>query len=202
MSVAAPEAMGLQLFRRSWRFAGFFTSCVLVAICAWAAVAHAAEGDIVAIPALGKRVTDLTATLSSAEEARIEARLKEFEAKKGAQVVVLIVGSTQPETIFDYSVRVTDAWKLGRKDVDDGVLFVVAKNDRKLQILTGRGVQGTLTDAMSKRIIGEIVAPKFRANDFAGGIEDGVAKIIDVLQGEALPPPQKKRVCRSARREH
>ena len=164
-------------------------------MCAWAAVAHAAEGDIVAIPALSKRVTDLTATLSSAEEARIEARLKEFEAKKGAQVTVLIVGSTQPETIFDYSVRVTDAWKLGRKDVDDGVLFVVAKNDRKLQILTGRGVQGTLTDAMSKRIIGEVVAPKFRANDFAGGIEDGVAKIIDVLQGEALPPPQKKRVA-------
>ena len=164
-------------------------------MCAWAAVVHAAEGDIVAIPALSKRVTDLTATLSSAEEARIEARLKEFEAKKGAQVAVLIVGSTQPETIFDYSVRVTDAWKLGRKDVDDGVLFVVAKNDRKLQILTGRGVQGTLTDAMSKRIIGEVVAPKFRANDFAGGIEDGVAKIIAVLQGEALPPPQKKRVA-------
>ena len=164
-------------------------------MCAWAAVAHAAEGDIVAIPALSKRVTDLTATLSSAEEARIEARLKEFEAKKGAQVAVLIVGSTQPEPIFDYAVRVTDAWKLGRKDVDDGVLFVVAKNDRKLQILTGRGVQGTLTDAMSKRIIGEVVAPKFRANDFAGGIEDGVAKIIDVLQGEALPPPQKKRVA-------
>ena len=195
MSVAAPEAMGLQLFRRSGRFAGFITSCVLVAMCAWAAVAHAAEGDIVAIPALSKRVTDLTATLSSAEEALIEARLKEFEAKKGAQVAVLIVGSTQPETIFDFSVRVTDAWKLGRKDVDDGVLFVVAKNDRKLQILTGRGVQGTLTDAMSKRIIGEVVAPKFRANDFAGGIEDGVAKIIDVLQGEALPPPQKKRVA-------
>ena len=154
----------------------------------------AAEGDIVAIPKLDKRVTDLTATLSSTEEARIEARLREFEAKKGAQVAVLIVGTTTPETIFDYSVRVAEAWKLGRKDVDDGVLFVVAKNDRKLQILTGRGTQGVLTDAMSKRIISEVVAPKFRASDFAGGIEDGVAKIIDVLQGEALPPPQKKRV--------
>ena len=158
-------------------------------------VASAAEGDIVAIPKLEKRVTDLTATLSSTEEARIEARLREFEAKKGAQVAVLIVGTTTPETIFDYSVRVADAWKLGRKDVDDGVLFVVAKNDRKLQILTGRGTQGVLTDAMSKRIISEVVAPKFRASDFAGGIEDGVAKIIDVLQGEALPPPQKKRVA-------
>lgn len=162
---------------------------------AMSVVVSAAEGDFVAIPKLEKRVTDLTATLSSTEEARIEARLREFEAKKGAQVAVLIIGTTTPEPIFDYSVRVAEAWKLGRKDVDDGVLFVVAKNDRKLQILTGRGTQGVLTDAMSKRIIGEVVAPKFRAGDFAGGIEDGVAKIIDVLQGEALPPPQKKRVA-------
>ena len=165
-------------------------------MCLWAsAVATAAEGDMLAIPALVKRVHDLTATLSSDEEGRIEARLKAFEANKGAQIAVLIVGSTAPETIFDYSLRVTDAWKLGRKGVDDGVLFVIAKNDRKLQILTGRGTQGVLTDAVSKRIIGEIVAPKFRSGDFAGGIEDGVAKIIDVLQGEALPPPQKKRVA-------
>ncbi|MCY7387230.1 MAG: TPM domain-containing protein, partial [Burkholderiales bacterium] len=148
-----------------------------------------------AIPKLVKRVTDQTATLSSADEARIEGRLKEFEAKKGAQIAVLIVATTQPETIFDYSIRVAEAWKLGRKDIDDGVLFVIAKGDRKLQILTGRGPQGVLTDAMSKRIISEIVAPKFRSSDFAGGIDDGVAKIIDVLQGEALPPPaEKKRV--------
>ncbi|MEO8385739.1 MAG: TPM domain-containing protein [Betaproteobacteria bacterium] len=159
----------------------------------WANVAPAAEGDPVAVPKLSKRVTDLTATLSAADESRIEARLKDFEAKKGAQIAVLIVGTTQPETVFDYSMRVADAWKLGRKDIDDGVLFLIAKNDRKLQILTGRGTQGVLTDAMSKRIISEIVAPKFRASDFAGGIDDGVAKIIDVLQGEALPPPPEKR---------
>lgn len=174
---------------------------MLIACCLWlagvaATSARAAEGDIVAIPKLEKRVTDLTATLSSTEESRIEARLKEFEATKGAQIAVLIVGSTQPETIFDYSMRVADAWKLGRKDVDDGVLFVIAKNDRKLQILTGRGTQGVLTDAMAKRIISEVVAPKFRSSNFAGGIEDGVARIIDVLKGEALPPPpQKKRVA-------
>ena len=155
--------------------------------------AIAAEGDIVAIPKLVKRVTDLTATLSVADEARIEARLKTFEEKKGAQIAVLIVATTQPETIFDYSIRVAEAWKLGRKDIDDGVLFVVAKGDRKLQILAGRGTQGVLTDAMSKRIISEIVAPKFRSSDFAGGIDDGVAKIIDVLQGEALPPPPEKK---------
>ena len=168
---------------------------MLASICMWASApgAIAAEGDIAAIPKLVKRVTDLTATLSAADEARIEARLKTFEEKKGAQIAVLIVATTQPETIFDYSIRVAEAWKLGRKDIDDGVLFVIAKGDRKLQILTGRGTQGVLTDAMSKRIISEIVAPKFRSSDFAGGIDDGVAKIIDVLQGEALPPPPEKK---------
>lgn len=179
--------------------AQFFYRALIAFVALWVALGacttHAAEGDFIAIPKLEKRVTDLTATLSAADESRIEARLKEFEAKKGAQVAVLIVGSTQPETIFDYSLRVTDAWKLGRKGIDDGVLFVVAKTDRKLQILTGRGTQGVLTDAMAKRIIAEIVAPKFRANDFAGGIDDGVAKIIDVLQGEALPPPPQKKVA-------
>ena len=174
------------------RFFALAFASLFLCVCGVTA-ATAAEGDIVAIPKLAKRVTDQTATLSSAEEMRIEARLKEFEAKKGAQIAVLIVATTQPETIFDYSLRVADAWKLGRKDVDDGVLFVVAKNDRKLQILTGRGTQGVLTDAMSKRIISEIVAPKFRSSDFAGGIDDGVAKIIDVLQGEALPPPPEKK---------
>ena len=172
-----------------------FLALLLASIFMWALApdAIAAEGDIVAIPKLVKRVTDLTATLSVADEARIEARLKTFEEKKGAQIAVLIVATTQPETIFDYSIRVAEAWKLGRKDIDDGVLFVVAKGDRKLQILAGRGTQGVLTDAMSKRIISEIVAPKFRSSDFAGGIDDGVAKIIDVLQGEALPPPPEKK---------
>ena len=202
MNLAAPVAMGalfssqqssIVMWQRAriWRF----LALVLASIFLWgsSAGAIAAEGDIVAIPKLVKRVTDLTATLSAADEARIEARLKAFEEKKGAQIAVLIVATTQPETIFDYAIRVAEAWKLGRKDVDDGVLFVIAKGDRKLQILPGRGTQGVLTDAMSKRIISEIVAPKFRSSDFAGGIDDGVAKIIDVLQGEALPPPPEKK---------
>ncbi|MBL8522648.1 MAG: TPM domain-containing protein [Betaproteobacteria bacterium] len=169
---------------------------LFVLLAAWSVfTVHAAEGDLQPIPPLKERITDTTATLSAADEARIEAKLKQFEAQKGAQIAVLIVGTTQPEAIFDYAIRVGEAWKLGRKGVDDGVLFLIAKNDRKLQILTGPGVQGVLTDAMSKRIIAEIVAPKFRAGDFAGGIEQGVDKIIGVLQGEALPPPQKKRVA-------
>ena len=166
---------------------------------AWAAfAAPAAEGDFQPIPPLKERVTDLTGTLSAADEARLEARLREYEAQKGAQIAVLIVATTLPEPAFDYSMRVVDAWKLGRKDVDDGVLFLIAKNDRKLEIRTGRGVQGTLTDAVSKRIIAETVGPRFRAGDFAGGIEQGIEKIISVLQGEALPPPQKKRVAVSS----
>jgi len=177
---------------------------VFVLLAAWLAIGvHAAEGDPQAIPKLDKRVIDLTATLSAAEQARITARLAEFEAQKGAQIAVLLVGTTQPEAIFDYSLRVAEAWKLGRKGVDDGVLFVIAKNDRKMQILTGPGVQGSLTDAMSKRIISEIVGPKFRAGDFAGGIEQGVEKIIGVLQGEALPaPPQKRVAVESVNYEH
>lgn len=171
---------------------------VSLAMCCFAGTAlavHAADGDFQPIPKLEKRVTDLTATLSDADEARIGARLKEFESQKGAQIAVLIVPTTTPEPIFDYSMRVAEAWKLGRKGVDDGVLFVIAKNDRKLQILTGPGLQGTLTDAMSKRIIAETVGPKFRSGDFAGGIDQGVEKMISVLQGEALPPPPKKRVA-------
>lgn len=156
---------------------------------------HGAEGDPQPIPKLDKRVIDLTATLSAEEESRISARLAAFEVQKGAQIAVLIIGTTQPEAIFDYAFRVGEAWKLGRKGVDDGVLFLIAKNDRKMQILTGPGLQGTLTDAMSKRIISEIVGPKFRAGDFAGGIEQGVEKMIGVLQGEALPAPPKKRVA-------
>lgn len=154
---------------------------------------YAAPGDLLPVPELKQRVTDLTATISAADAARIEAKLRDFEYRKGPQIAVLMVASTQPEAIFDYALRVAEAWKLGRKGVDDGVLFVIAKNDRKMQILTGPGISGSLTDAVSKRIISDFVAPRFRAGDFAGGIEQGVDRIISVTQGEALPPPKKSR---------
>lgn len=176
--------------------------CCLVSVIAVLALlvgsTHAAEGDFQVVPKLTKRVTDMTATLSPADDARIEARLKEYETRKGAQIAVLIVATTQPETVFDYSVRVMTDWKLGRNGVDDGVLLVIAKNDRKTQILPGIGLTGSLTDAISKRILVEIVAPKFRAGDFAGGIDDGVAKIINVIDGEALPPPPPRQARHSA----
>jgi len=154
--------------------------------------AQAAEGDLLAVPPVKHRLTDLTGTLSAADATGIEARLAEFEKRKGAQIAVLLVGSTQPETIFDYSLRVAEAWKLGRKGVDDGVLLVVAKTDRKIQILTGPGIQGVLTDAMSKRIISEYIAPRFRAGDYAAGIGAGIDKMIGLIDGEALPEPKRK----------
>jgi len=173
-------------------------SFILLAI-VWllSAAALAAEGDLLAVPPVKHRLTDLTGTLSAADASGIEARLAEFEKRKGAQIAVLLVGSTQPETIFDYSLRVAEAWKLGRKGVDDGVLLVVAKTDRKIQILTGPGIQGVLTDAMSKRIISEVIAPKFRGGDYAAGIDQGVEKIIGVINGESLPPPPSRKSSRS-----
>jgi uncharacterized protein len=155
--------------------------------------AGAGEGDLQKIPKLEKRVTDLTATLSDRDELRITERIRAFEQKKGGQIAVLLVDSTAPEAIFDYSLRVADSWKLGRKGVDDGVLFVIAKGDRKMQILTGPGVQGSLTDAASKRVIAEVVAPRFREGKYAEGIYNGVDKIAAVIDGEALPPPPKKK---------
>ncbi len=172
-----------------------FAACLLLIVAGMVGSAVAAEGDLQPVPKLAKRVTDTTASLSAADEARIEGRIKAFEAAKGAQIAVLIVATTQPEPVFDYATRVFEDWKLGRKGVDDGVLLVVAKSDRKLQILTGPGISGSLTDAMSKRIISEVIAPRFRAGDYADGIDAGVAKMIAVIDGEALPPPPKKRVA-------
>ncbi len=179
--------LGARLTRFVWNL---FTVVVLASVSMFT---FAAEGDPQPIPKFTQRVIDVTGSLSAAEVGTIEERLKAFETKKGAQIAVLIVPTVQPEAVFDYGMRVFAEWKLGRKGVDDGVLFVVAKNDRKMQIITGPGISGTLTDAMSKRIIAEIVAPKFRANDFAGGIDAGAQKIMALIEGEALPPPPAKR---------
>lgn len=157
-------------------------------------LAFSATGDFADIPALKQRVTDTTATLSPADEARIESVLRTFEQEKGSQIVVLLVPTTQPEAIEQYAIRVAEAWKVGRKGVDDGAILLMAKNDRKLRIEVGRGLEGVLPDAIAKRIIAETISPKFRAGDYSGGILAGVEKMIAVVEGEALPPPQNKRV--------
>jgi uncharacterized protein len=163
-------------------------SLVALMLC-WA---FAALADV-AVPPLTGRVVDKTATLSSSDIASLDQTLKDFEARKGSQVAVLVVPTTQPETIEQYSLRVAEAWKIGRKKIDDGAILVVAKDDRKLRIEVGYGLEGALTDVTSKRIIDEVITPKFRSGDFAGGISAGVDSILRVVDGEPLPAPAQPR---------
>jgi uncharacterized protein len=151
--------------------------------------AFAASADV-AVPPLSGRVVDQTGTLSSDTVASLTQTLKDLQARKGSQIAVLIVPTTAPETIEQYSIRVAEAWKIGRKKIDDGALLVVAKNDRKLRIEVGYGLEGSLTDATASRIISEIITPKFRSGDFDGGISDGVGRMIAVIDGEPLPAPE------------
>lgn len=153
--------------------------------------AFAAAADV-AVPPLTGRVVDQTGTLSATQAADLEQKLKSFEDRKGSQIAVLIVPTTAPETIEQYSIRVVDQWKLGRKKVDDGALLLVAKDDRKLRIEVGYGLEGALNDATTKRIIDEIITPRFRNGDFAGGIDTGVDRMIGVIDGEPLPAPAER----------
>jgi uncharacterized protein len=165
---------------------------VLARALALALLAVAAAAADVAVPALSARVTDLTGTLDAGQREALEAKLAAFEHAKGSQVVVLIVPTTQPETIEQFGIRVADAWKIGRGGaVDDGVILLVAKDDRKLRLEIGYGLEGAVPDAVSKRIIDEVIVPAFRAGDLYRGISDGVDRIIAVIQGEPLPPPQR-----------
>jgi uncharacterized protein len=163
-------------------------ACLLALMLCWTFTALAD----VAVPPLTGRVVDKTTTLSSSDIASLDQTLKNFEARKGSQVAVLIVPTTQPETIEQYSLRVAEAWKIGRKKIDDGAILVVAKDDRKLRIEVGYGLEGALTDVTSKRIIDEVITPKFRSGDFAGGISDGVNRMLRVIDGEPLPAPAQR----------
>ncbi len=144
----------------------------------------------VPVPPLAARVTDLTGTLDAAQTRALESRLAQFETQKGSQIAVLIIPTTQPETIEQYGIRVADAWKLGRKGIDDGALLLIAKNDRTLRIEVGYGLEGALNDATAKRIVSEIIEPKFKQGDFYGGIAAGVDRMTRVIEGEALPASQ------------
>ena len=154
----------------------------------FAGVAPGADSSgLVAIPSLTARVTDLTATLSGDQKAVLEQQLADLEARKGAQLVVLILPTTQPEAIEQFSIRLFDAWKVGRKGVDDGVMLIVAKDDRRLRIEVGYGLEGALNDAIAKRIISETITPFFKNGDFPGGINAGVTAIVKIIDGEQLP---------------
>ena len=142
----------------------------------------------IAVPPLKARVTDQTGTLTAPQQQALEQTLAEFEARTGAQVAVLMVPSSQPETVEQFAVRVHESWKLGRKGVDDGVLLLVAKDDRKLRIEVGYGLEGVLPDATAKRIIEEDIVPRFKQGDFYGGVRAGADRILRVIEGEQLPP--------------
>lgn len=157
---------------------------MLLALLAGLAIAQA-----VPVPALSAHVTDQTGTLDANQRQELEATLAAFEQSKGSQIAILIVPTTGDQTLEQYSIRVVDAWKLGRKGIDDGILVLVAKDDHKVRIEVGRGLEGAVPDALANRIIDEVIVPKFKRGDFAGGLDDGIARLIGLVDGEPLPPP-------------
>jgi uncharacterized protein len=165
---------------RAWR------ALLLVLLLGALGLAHAQD---VAPPRLSRHVTDLTNTLSAAQIDRLDAELTALEQRKGAQLVVLMVPTTQPQEIAAYSLAVAEANKIGRQGSDDGVLLLIAKNDRKARIEVGYGLEGAIPDAATARIIREYLAPKFRGGDYAGGITDAVGALSKLIQGEPLPAP-------------
>ncbi len=173
------------------RYFGLRFAAVAAAALLLATPSAAPAQSLQPIPPLESRVTDLTGTLAGDERSALEAKLAGFEARKGAQIAVLVVPTTKPEEIEQYSIRVVDAWKLGREKPDDGALLLVAKEDRALRIEVGRGLEGALTDLVSNRIIDESITPRFREGDFAGGISAGIDRMIAVVDGEPLPEPEK-----------
>ncbi|SFC08114.1 uncharacterized protein SAMN05216344_108145 [Polaromonas sp. OV174] len=144
-----------------------------------------------AVPALSAHVMDSTATLSAAQRQALEAKLTAFEQAKGAQVVVLMVASTQPEDITAYAQRVGDSWKIGRKDIGDGLLLLVAKDDRKVRIATTKALEGAIPDLAASQIIDNAITPRFKQGDFAGGLDAGTDQIMALISGEKLPAPVK-----------
>jgi uncharacterized protein len=152
------------------------------------AAAGWAQG-VLAVPPLTAHVMDSTGTLDAAAKQALEDKLTTFETSHGAQIVVLVVPTTAPEDIASYAQRVGDSWKIGRKEVGDGLLLVIAKNDRKLRIEVAKTLEGAIPDLMAKRVIDQAISPQFKAGNFAGGINAGVEQIMGLIRGEGLPSP-------------
>ncbi|MFV9475399.1 TPM domain-containing protein [Advenella sp. RU8] len=159
-----------------------FMLCVLAGF-------QASAQELVPVPNLQARVTDLTGTLSAGQQAEIEQKLAALEKNKGAQVFVLMVPTVQPDTVETYSRRVFDEWKVGRAKVDDGILFLIAKDDRRMRLEVGYGLEGAVPDVLASRIINDHVAPHFKADDYAGGVQAGVDALVGLIEKEELPPP-------------
>jgi uncharacterized protein len=143
----------------------------------------------VPLPKFESLVVDLTGTLTATQQSVLDEKLTAFQARKGTQVALLILPTTEPEDITQFGIRLAEAWKVGRKNVDDGAILIVAKDDRELRIEVGRGLEGVLTDIASKRIINDTIVPLFKQGDFFGGVNAGVDQILRVVDGEPLPEP-------------
>ncbi len=175
------------------RLAWWLVRSLLVALLALSGLAALAQ-DVLPVPVLSGRVVDQTGTLDATQIATLQARLAALEAKKGSQVVVLIVPSTLPEDIAGYANRVANAWKIGRRDIGDGVLLIVAKDDRRLRIEVAKTLEGAIPDLAAKRIIDDAITPGFKRGDFAAGLLAGVDQIAALVTGEALPEPTSGRL--------
>jgi uncharacterized protein len=159
----------------------------------WAALffcAPLAAQELQPVPALSAHVIDQTGTLDAAQREALEAKLTAFEGTTGSQMVVVMVPTTQPEDIADYTQRLGDAWKIGRKDVGDGLLVVVAKNDRRVRIAPAKALEGAVPDLAARQIIDSAITPAFRAGDYAGGLSKAVDMLSARVRGEALPAPE------------
>lgn len=157
----------------------------------WLAVLPAAAGaaDLVPLPALSARVTDLTATLDATQRGRLEAQLAAIDRSGRAQIAVLLLPTTQPETIEQFGIRLAEAWKVGRKGADNGAIVIVAKADRNMRIEVGYGLEGAIPDVIAKRIIAERMAPAFKQGDFFGGLQAAVAALDQAIGGSAAGTP-------------
>ena len=146
----------------------------------------------IAIPPLEARITDLTGTLSQTQRAQLDGKLRDLESRKGSQIAILLVPTTEPETIEQYAIRVAEQWKLGRKGIDDGVLILAALQDHTLRLEVGYGLEGVIPDAIAKRVISEIMLPSFRQGDYYNGLAAGVDRLVRLIDGEPLPAPERR----------
>lgn len=159
-------------------------------LAAWLPLAAWAQGGVQPVPALTAHVMDNTGTLDAAQRDALEAKLAAFEKSRGAQLVILMVPTTQPEDIAAYAQRVGDSWKIGRKGVGDGLLLVVAKTDRKVRIETTKALEGAIPDLAARQVIDTAITPRFRQGDFAGGLDAAADQLIALISGENLPAPE------------
>lgn len=170
-----------------WRVMG---ACLLLGGWLWLLGGAAHAQDLQPVPALAARVTDLTGTLDDTQKTALEGKLAAFEAQAGPQIVVLMVATTQPEDITAYAYRVADQWKVGRRDVGDGLLVLVAKDDRRVRIEVAKALEGAVPDLAARQIIDRAIRPAFKAGDYAGGLNAAVDLLIERVKGEHLPAPE------------